>query len=198
MGKADIEKGDLNAIIGMGMLPSDRKTCYRLLNLSVACRLPSQINCPSDLWDIMMSNGSQQSKKVPSNRFNIDAFYHADNERPGSLNVPGGYFLDGDPADFDPSLFGISPVEATWMDPQQRKLLEVVYEALEDSGTPIAKISGTRTGCFIGSFTSDFQQMSFKEYDFRHTYSATGVDPGILANRIAHVFDLHGPRLEYS
>ena len=88
-------------------------------------------------------------------------------------------------------------MEAKWMDPQQRKLLEVVYEALEDSGTPIPNITGTPTGCFIGSFTSDYQQMSFKEYDFRHTYSATGVDPGILANRIAHVFDLHGPRLEY-
>lgn len=89
-----------------------------------------------------MAARSPQSKKIPSNRFNIDAFYHPDNERPGSLNVPGGYFLEGDPADFDPTFFGISPVEAIWMDPQQRKLLEVVYEAFESSGTPLHRVSG--------------------------------------------------------
>ncbi|KAL9625921.1 MAG: hypothetical protein Q9204_007729 [Flavoplaca sp. TL-2023a] len=140
-----------------------------------------------------MAAGSPQSSKVPSSRFNIDAFYDPQPDRPGSLNIPGGYFLDEDPTDFDPTFFGITPIEATWMDPQQRKLLEVVYEALESSGTPLDKLVGSSTGCFVGSFTSDFQQMSFKEHDFRHTYSATGVDPGILSSRIAHVFDLRGP-----
>lgn len=145
-----------------------------------------------------MAAGSPQSAKVPSSRFNIDAFYDPQPDRPGSLNIPGGYFLDEDPTDFDPNFFGITPIEATWMDPQQRKLLEVVYEALESSGTPLHKLVGSSTGCFVGSFTSDFQQMSFKEHDFRHTYSATGVDPGILSSRIAHVFDLRGPRCESS
>ncbi|KAL8979778.1 MAG: hypothetical protein Q9205_004974 [Flavoplaca limonia] len=140
-----------------------------------------------------MAAGSPQSAKVPSSRFNINAFYDPQPDRPGSLNIPGGYFLDEDPTDFDPTFFGITPIEATWMDPQQRKLLEVVYEALESSGTPLDKLVGSSTGCFVGSFTSDFQQMSFKEHDFRHTYSATGVDPGILSSRIAHVFDLRGP-----
>ena len=141
-----------------------------------------------------MAERRPRSDKVPPSRFNIDAFYDKDNNRPGSLNVRGGYFLDGDPTDFDPTFFGVSPVEAMYMDPQQRKLLEVAYEAVESSGTPIGKVAERLTGCFVGSFTSDFQQMSFKETDFRHTYSATGVDPGIMANRIAHVFDLRGPR----
>lgn len=81
------------------------------------------------------------------------------------------------------------------MDPQQRKLLEVVYEAFESGGVSLEKISGTTTAVFIGSFTSDFQQMSFKEPDFRHSYAATGVDPGIISNRISHVFNLHGPSI---
>ncbi|KAL9595418.1 MAG: hypothetical protein Q9219_006461 [cf. Caloplaca sp. 3 TL-2023] len=162
--------------------------------IGMGCRLPGQVNSPSDFWDLMMAARRPQNAKVPLNRFNVEAFHHPHNERPGSFNMPGGYFLDGDPADFDPSFFGITPVEATWMDPQQRKLLEVVYEALESSGTTLGQISGSATGCFVGSFTSDFQQISFKESDFRHSYSATGVDPGVLANRIAHVFNLHGPK----
>ena len=107
----------------------------------------------------------------------------------------GGYFLTQDLQEFDPALFGISPVEAMWMDPQQRKLLEVVYEAFESGGQTLQSVAGSNTACFAGSFTSDFQQMSFKEPDFRHSYAATGVDPGIISNRVNHVFNLKGPSI---
>ena len=142
-----------------------------------------------------MSKETSGRSKVPTSRFNIDAYLHSNLERPGSFNVPGGYFLDGTLREFDPGLFNISPIEAMWMDPQQRKLLEVVYEAFESGGITLEQISGSSTAVYVGSFTSDFQQMSFKEPDFRHSYAATGVDPGLLSNRISHVFDLHGPSI---
>ncbi|PYH99567.1 ketoacyl-synt-domain-containing protein [Aspergillus ellipticus CBS 707.79] len=92
--------------------------------------------------------------------------------------------------DFDPSL---SPVEAMWLDPQQRKMLEVSYECLENAGLKLEDISGTNTAVFIGCFTSDYQQMSTAELDFRHNYCATGVDVGIISNRIGNTFNLRGP-----
>ncbi|KAI0529971.1 putative polyketide synthase [Xylaria digitata] len=81
------------------------------------------------------------------------------------------------------------------VDPQQRKLLGAVYEALESGGISLEAISGTRTAVFAASFTADWQQMSFKEHSFRHSLSATGVDPGIISNRISHVFNLNGPSI---
>jgi acyl transferase domain-containing protein/NADPH:quinone reductase-like Zn-dependent oxidoreductase len=144
---------------------------------------------------MMMNKRTGQTPKVPANRFNIDAHFHENNDRPGSFGVLGGYFLKDDLSDFDPGLFGITPIEAMWMDPQQRKLLEVVYEALESGGIPLEKISGTRTGVFAASFTADWQQMAFKEHSFRHNLAATGVDPGIISNRISHVFNLNGPSI---
>lgn len=132
---------------------------------------------------------------VPSSGFKIDAHLHPNNKRPGSFNVPGGYFLDSNLHEFDPGLFNIFPVEAMWMDPQQRKLLEVVYETFESAGVGLAEMKNSKTGVFVGSFTSDFQQISFKEPDFRHSYAATGVDPGIILARINHVFNLHWPSL---
>jgi acyl transferase domain-containing protein len=119
---------------------------------------------------MMMQEKIANTDRVPSSRFNIDAYYHQNLDRPGSFNIPGGYFLDDHPEDFDPTFFKLSPVEAMWMDPQQRKLLEVVYEAF------------------------DYQQMTLKEPDFRHAYATTGIDPGILGSRVSHVFDLKGPR----
>ncbi|KAK8029899.1 polyketide synthase [Apiospora rasikravindrae] len=163
--------------------------------VGMGCRLPGDVKSTADFWDLMMSKGTGQTPKVPSSRFNIDAHFHKNNDRPGSFGVMGGYFLNEDLADFDPGLFGMTPVEAMWMDPQQRKLLEVVYEALESGGIPLSKINGTRTAVFAASFTADWQQMAFKEHSFRHSLAATGVDPGIISNRISHVFNLKGPSI---
>ncbi|KAK2612303.1 Reducing polyketide synthase dep5 [Conoideocrella luteorostrata] len=163
--------------------------------VGMGCRLPGDVSSPSDLWDLMMEKKSGQTPKVPSSRFNIDAHYHSHNDRPGSFGVLGGYFLNETLQEFDPAFFGITPVEATWMDPQQRKLLEVVYEAFESAGLTLEQLSGSDTACFMATFTADFQQMSFKEPSFRHSLAATGVDPGLLSNRVSHVFNLRGPSI---
>ncbi|OHE97149.1 hypothetical protein CORC01_07590 [Colletotrichum orchidophilum] len=163
--------------------------------VGMGCRLPGDVSSPSDFWKLMMDKRSGQTPKVPPSRFNIDAHFHADNDRPGSFGVLGGYFLNETLQEFDPAFFGITPVEATWMDPQQRKLLEVVYEAFESAGLTLDQLSGSDTACFMATFTADFQQMSFKEPSFRHSLAATGVDPGLLSNRVSHVFNLRGPSI---
>nr|D2E9X0.1 RecName: Full=Reducing polyketide synthase DEP5; AltName: Full=Depudecin biosynthesis cluster protein 1 [Alternaria brassicicola]ACZ57548.1 polyketide synthase [Alternaria brassicicola] len=163
--------------------------------VGMGCRLPGDVSSPSDFWRLMMEKRSGQTPKVPSSRFNIDAHFHPDNDRPGSFHVYGGYFINETLQEFDPAFFGITPVEATWMDPQQRKLLEVVYEAFESAGLTLDQLSGSDTACFMATFTADFQQMSFKEPSFRHSLAATGVDPGLLSNRVSHVFNLRGPSI---
>jgi acyl transferase domain-containing protein len=132
---------------------------------------------------------------MPSSRFNIDAHFHENNERPGSFSVMGGYFLNETLQEFDPSFFGLTPVEPMWMDPQQRKCLEVVYEAFESARVSLQEVSGSDTACYIATFTADQQQISFKAHSFRHSLAATGVDPGIISNRISHVFNLQGPSI---
>jgi acyl transferase domain-containing protein len=156
--------------------------------------MPGGVHNPHDLWQLLMSRVIANTDRVPSSRFNIDAYLHQSLERPGSFNVSGGYFLDDDLQGFEPKVFSLSPVEALWMDPQQKKLLEVVYEAFESSGTRLRDVAGKKTGCYIGNFTQDFQHMAGKEPDFNHKVVANGVDPGMVANRLSYVFDLKGPR----
>ncbi|KAJ2996994.1 hypothetical protein NUW58_g789 [Xylaria curta] len=151
----------------------DVKAVEPIAVIGMGCRMPGGIRSPSDLWKLVTSKGIANTDKVPSSRFNVDAYLHPNNERPGSFNVPGGYFLEGDPYAFDPSMFNISPIEASWMDPQQRLLLEVVYEAFESSGTPLNVVSGRRTGCFIGSFTQDCIYTAATEPDFLHAPKAS-------------------------
>ncbi|KAI1117711.1 hypothetical protein F5Y14DRAFT_464761 [Nemania sp. NC0429] len=159
----------------------------------MACRLPGGVDSDTSFWQMLVEKRSGQTPKVPESRFNIDAHYHENLARPGSFNVAGGYFLDGRPDDFDPTFFNMTPIEAQWLDPQQRKMLEVSYECLVSAGVTLESISGSNTAVFVGSFTSDYQQMSIRDPDFRHNYAATGVDPGIISNRIGNIFNLQGP-----
>jgi acyl transferase domain-containing protein len=124
----------------------------------------------------------------------VDGFYHPKgNDRPGSINMRGGYFLQEDVRAFENGFFGINNVEATYMDPQQRKLLEVVYECFESAGVPLEKISGSNTGCYVGNFTIDFPVMQSRDVDELHRYTAIGGGSTILSNRISHAFNLTGP-----
>jgi acyl transferase domain-containing protein len=55
---------------------------------------------------------------------------------------------------------------------------QVVYECFESAGITLDEASGSKTGCYAVRFISDYQQMSIREADFRHSYAATGIDPG--------------------
>ena len=63
------------------------------------------------------------------------------------------YIIDEDIREFQNGFFGINNLEATYMDPQQRKLLEVTYECFESAGVPLSKVSGANIGCYVGNFT---------------------------------------------
>lgn len=104
--------------------------------VGMACRLPGDIESPSDLWDFIVQQKSA-SGSVPPERYNIDGFYHPDGgNRSGLTDVPGGYFINNDLRKFDNGFFGMNNVEATYLDPQQRKLLEISYECLQSAGVP--------------------------------------------------------------
>ncbi|PWY81621.1 polyketide synthase [Aspergillus sclerotioniger CBS 115572] len=162
--------------------------------VGMGCRLPGNVSSPSELWDFLIQNKSGHCH-VPKDRYNTDAFYHPDVERPGSINSTGGYFIQEDIRAFDNAFFGINNPEARDMDPQQRKLLEVVYEAFENAGVPQEHLQGSQTGVFVGNFTNDHLIMQLKDPEYVSRYSATGLNTTILANRITHSFDLHGPSL---
>ena len=162
---------------------------------SPGCRLPGDVKSPSQLWDLLEQEKSAQSN-VPVNRFDISRWYHPDAKRHGSIASMGGYFLSHDDSfkAFDPSFFGINPLEAASMDPQQRKLLEVVYEALESAGATLKHVSGSQTACYVGAFTTDMGRILSRDLEHYADYASTGTDMTVLSNRINYVFNLKGPR----
>ena len=103
----------------------------------------------------------------------------------------GGFIDDVDR--FDAEYFGISPREAARMDPQQRILLEVATEALDDAGQPAGKLAGQPVGVFIGVCASDYAYAQFGDLETLDAYAATGNAHSIVANRLSYALDLQGP-----
>ncbi|OJZ89749.1 hypothetical protein ASPFODRAFT_183092 [Aspergillus luchuensis CBS 106.47] len=166
--------------------------CEPIAIIGIGCRLPGQASSPSKLWDLLINNATGYGP-VPPSRYNAAAYYHPDADRPGSINSTGGYFIQEDIHAFENVFFGINNLEATSMDPQQRKLLEVTYEALENAGVPLEKVHGSNTGVYVGNFTNDYLNMQYKDPEYSSRYTATGTGLAVLANRITHCFDLRGP-----
>ncbi|KAL9091339.1 MAG: hypothetical protein Q9165_004973 [Trypethelium subeluteriae] len=160
--------------------------------IGMACRLPGQSSSTLKLRN-MLRNGASGHGPIPLSRFNAAGFYHPDPNIPGSINADTGYFIQEDLHAFENSFFGINNLEAQYMDPQQRKLLEVVYECLENAGLSLEEVSGSCIGCYIGNWAFDFALIEAKDPESYTRYHATGAGPTLLANRISHVFDFKGP-----
>lgn len=164
--------------------------------IGIGCRFPGGANSPNAFWKLLR-DGVDAITEVPEDRWNMHNFYHPDRDKPGKINTRYGGFIE-QIDQFDAQFFGISPREALRMDPQQRILLEVAWEALEDAGQVLAKLAGTRTSVFIGSGSRDYGEIQqlVSERNFIDPYTLVGsVLNSMTANRISHAFDFRGPSL---
>ncbi|NBV41516.1 polyketide synthase [bacterium] len=109
--------------------------------------------------------------------------------------IPGkwGGFISG-AAHFDPLFFGISPKEARYIDPQQRLMLELAWECIEDAGYPPSRLAGSNTGVYIGACNFDYRELLIKN-GLNNAHSVAGTLNTFIPNRISYFFNLHGPSI---
>ncbi|KAI9651886.1 MAG: Type I Iterative PKS [Alyxoria varia] len=162
--------------------------------VGMACRLPGQSNSPQQLWEFL-ERGGVAKNGAPESRFKLKG-HHDGSVKPKTMRSPGGMFLeDVDVRKFDAAFFGIPKTDAIAMDPQQRQLLEVVYECLENSGITLDSLDGARIGCFVGSYAVDYADMQARDPDDRAPSVTIGVGRAILSNRISHFLNIQGPSM---
>lgn len=162
--------------------------------VGMGCRFPGGGTGPGDFWRMLLS-GVDAGREIPSNRYDIDAWYDPDPNKPGRMYVRRAALLD-DVDHFDAGFFGISPREVASMDPQQRLLLEVAWEAIEDAGFPRDALAGTATGVYVGVMFYDYAHL-IASAGLQHidTYYGTGNGVGFLAGRLSYYLGLSGPSL---
>lgn len=144
-------------------------------------------------WQLL-SEGRCAVTQVQADRFPREAFYHprAGAEVPGRSYTFAAGVLD-DVWGFDPAAFGISPREAAQVDPQQRHLLEVTYEAIEHAALKPSQLAGSDTGVYVGASSSDYATRFMFDPGTVDVHMMTGNTLSLVSNRISYVFDLRGP-----
>lgn len=163
--------------------------------IGIGCRFPGGANDYRAFWDNLAS-GRDCITETPANRYDIVTLGSRDKAKPGRLVGGRGGYIDGFD-EFEPAFFGISPREADSMDPQQRKMLEVTWEALEDGGQRPAELAGKNVGVFVGAFTLDYKIVQFSDLGFETlaAHTATGTMMTMVSNRISYCFDFRGPSM---
>lgn len=170
--------GDPIAVVGMG------------------CRYPGGVRSPDDFWELLTS-GRDILGDIPGVRWNVDAHYDPEVTVPGKMYVRQGYYLD-DIDQFDPQFFGLSPREAESLDPQQRLVMEVSWETLENAGIAPSSLKGGKTGVFLGQYWDDYSAQRIYATDNREIdrYAQLSALRGLTAGRICHILDSHGPAIQ--
>ena len=156
----------------------------------IALRLPGGIRNGEDFWDLL-TNKRDARAPVPPDRYNVQGF----SEDLGSkdyIKSQHGYFLEENLSGLDTSFFSMTADELAKCDPQQRQILEVTRECLENAGE--TNYRGKEIGCYVGTFAEDWLQMNAKDSQHQGQYLMTGHLDFMIANRVSYEYDLHGPR----
>jgi acyl transferase domain-containing protein/NADPH:quinone reductase-like Zn-dependent oxidoreductase/acyl carrier protein/SAM-dependent methyltransferase len=171
---------------------SERARHEPIAVIGIGCRFPGDAENPDAFWQAL-ERGFDAITEVPESRWTFDAYRDLDPELAEQLPTQYGGFLKQVDR-FDPHFFGISPREAIGLDPQQRLVLEVAWEALEDAGQAPDKLRETQTGVFLGITSNDYlQHVRTADPSRMEVYTATGNVNNAAAGRVSFALGLHGP-----
>ncbi|MGF7236707.1 MAG: acyltransferase domain-containing protein [Frankia sp.] len=157
--------------------------------VAMGCRFPGRVRSPAELFDLA-ERGQDAISNFPINRgWDLASLLGSAAGR--STAAQGGFLHEAD--EFDPQFFGISPREALAMDPQQRILLEIIWEAFERYGLDLGAVRGESVGTYIGATHQDYGPRLHEGGNGVGGYLLTGSSTSLTSGRIAYVFGLEGP-----
>ncbi|CQR58132.1 non-ribosomal peptide synthetase [Paenibacillus riograndensis] len=161
--------------------------------IGMAVKLPSAENI-DQFWDNLCAGRDHISEFPEKRRSDVEQYlkFCGAAESPGFIQ--GGYLEEIDK--FDYSFFRITPKEASLMDPYQRLFLETAWTAIENSGYGGERLTGSRTGVYVGSGGEhEYRQMIEKADPDSFVPSVAGNLSPVTASRISYMLDLKGPSL---
>lgn len=169
--------------------------------IGLSTRLPGAGDTPESTWDFLIGRGDA-IRELPEGRWAEFTSNPAAAKAIADGNTLGGYLDQDVVKGFDAEFFAMSPIEVERVDPQQRLMMELTWEALEHARIPASELKGQPVGMFIGSSTSDFMLIAALGLGAdqgpnvpasAQAYGISGSSNGIIANRVSYFYDFRGP-----
>lgn len=186
-------KRAINTIDTLKSVLNEKEKNEPIAVIGMACRFPGGCDTPEKFWQFLKDEKDGVVEAPASRWKNEDYDDYASVIFEKTYTNKGG-FLQDDVAQFDSVFFGISPREAIEMDPQQRMLLEVSWEAIERSGQKPERLKKSQTGVYIGIINNEYAWLPRNPLKL-DKYLATGTPSNIASGRIAYTFGFNGPAL---
>ncbi|KAI6355122.1 hypothetical protein MCOR25_008327 [Pyricularia grisea] len=164
--------------------------------VGLACRLPDDVSCPEELWQVILEQRDTLSE--PGDRWNTDGFHHPGRSKSRTTASRKSHFLKRDVMAFDAPFFNVNAAEALSMAPEQRIVLEVTYEALENAGLTLEAVAGSKTGCYVGTCGTDYRDSIVRDTETAPRYTAIGFTNEMPANRVSWFYNMKGPSMTLS
>ena len=159
-----------------------------------ACRFPGGITDEKSYWRFL-AEGRDGVIPIPADRWDKDRYYHPDKDTPGTMYTKESAFLTTPIDEFDPFFFNISAKEARQMDPQQRMLLELSWQAFEHAAINPDQWRGRQAGVFLGMTNTEYSHAHRESYRRERidAYSLTGTTQSGACGRLSYFFGFEGP-----
>lgn len=161
--------------------------------VGIGCRFPGGVASLEELKKLL-ENKEDALGQLPFERFDVARYFSEEQSTPGTFYAPRCGTV-GDVRLFDGRFWGMSAKEAESLDPQQRMILEMTWEAFEDAGIPPSKMAHSDTAVFIGAASADMAIVHSDDVAQSGPYTMTGTQLSIISNRISYCFNLHGPSM---
>ncbi|SFE51956.1 Acyl transferase domain-containing protein [Chitinophaga sp. CF118] len=143
----------------------------------------------AEFWDHIQASRDLITE-IPEDHWDYKPWFDENKEAENKTYCKWGGFLK-DIDKFDPLFFGIAPLQATWMDPQLRLLLQSAYHTFEDAGV-INEIRGSRTGVYVGSCFHEYWDEIVRAQTSISNYQHNSSAMSSLSASVSYHFDLRG------
>ena len=163
--------------------------------IGMSCRFPKAPGIDA-FWKLIC-DGVDAITEIPKERWDVSSLYSPDLASPGKMNTRWGGFLE-QVDQFDAQFFQISPREASQVDPQQRLMLELSWEALEDAGIVPHSLQGSLTGVFFGAMWHDYDHVPADPLPAMTQHTATGQSLSVVPGRVSYALGLRGPSVAFN
>lgn len=163
--------------------------------VGMSCKAAGADNL-DEFWQVL-SRGESQHRQIGINDDERFSFKTPFRETDPKRKWFGSFMRDAE--SFDNKFFKMSPRESATVDPQQRQLLQVAYQAVEQSGyfqksrSTGSNAADQNIGCYIGLCGTDYENNI--ACHTANAFCATGNLEGFAAGKVSHHFGWTGPAM---